>query len=227
MPMIIEDVNAEGKATKRRFKKKTITNIKKDVPKRKHLCELCSDSGTVLGAKGAMMKCSCLIKSELMGWLDTRVKQAMRGYSPQLTLKASPYDKEDLLFNGINSRQFLKTVGKHLMERYFMAGMNTYDYKVMTGNDYTEKYVVGEHSVYHNVSEVYMMLGFDNFNKTLGTTIYSLINERQLKGLKTWIFVPDTTKSTASILDLYGQNVLDYIKDKDNFYKIISAKGAK
>lgn len=222
MAVIVDKEDSSGKRVKKTLskiknKKKSETTIKKV-----HKCSKCSDSGTVVGTNGKAMKCSCIIESEVKGWLDVRVKQAMRGYSPQLNLKASPLDNENLLFNGVSSKQYLKAVGKHLLERYFRNGMNTYDYKIMTGNDYTEHYVIGDHTVYHNVSELYIMLGFDNFNKTLGTTIYSLINERQLKGLKTWIFVPDTTKSTASILDLYGQNVLEYIKEKDNFYKIIS-----
>lgn len=224
MAVVVDKEDSSGKRTKETLKrlkrkKKTTEPIK---TKKIHKCSKCSDSGTVISTSGKAIKCSCIIESEIKGWLDVRIKQAMRGYSPQLNLKASPLDNEDLLFNGVSSKQYLKTVGKHLLERYFRNGMNTYDYKLMTGNDYTEHYVIGDHTVYHNVSELYIMLGFDNFNKTLGTTIYSLINERQLKGLKTWTFVPDTSKSTASILDLYGQHVLDYIKDKDNFYKIIS-----
>lgn len=220
---VVDDKDQKKKVVKKR--KTRPKNRKRGDKKTNYNCPICKDSGTVYNEQKKAIKCSCLIESELRGWFDPRIKQALRGAGLKISVQeGDDLEGADLLFNGVNSRMFLKYVGKHLMTKYFRNNMNTFDYKVMTGNDYTEKYVVGEHIVYHNVSELFVILGFDNFNKTLGTTMYSLLNERQLKGLTTWLFVPDTSKTTASIMDLYGEQVLEYVKDHDNFYKVIGKK---
>lgn len=222
--MLVQD----GIQKKKRVKKKRVTKTKH--PKIKYTCERCKDSGVVLcGSSNKQIKCHCIVKLEINNWLDCRLKVIARRYSTTVlsNLNISKTDEPYLfkLYKGVKTDLYLKQILKHLVEQYFKKNMNTYSYELMTGNDYTEKYVVGEHHIYHKVDELFIILGLDNYNQTLKTTIYSLITERKLKDKLTWILIPDLKVATGSLTDLYGQLMVSYLKDPKNFDKILT--GAK
>lgn len=217
-----------GIQKKKRVKKKRVTKTKH--PKIKYTCERCKDSGVVLDcSSNKQIKCYCTVKLEINNWLDSRLKVIARRYGGTVLsdLNISKTDKTHLfrLYKGVKTDLYLKQILKHLVEQYFKKNMNTYSYELMTGNDYTEKYVVGEHHIYHRVDELFIILGLDNYNQTLKTTIYSLVTERELKGKPTWILIPDLKVATGSLTDLYGQLMVNYLKDTKNFDKVFT--GAK
>lgn len=213
--------------------KKTFTKpkskIKKTKPINKAQCTICNDAKYVKSDNGGKIKCSCTIKAELKEWLDQRLQASYRGKGLELDIKADRSNLDFVLFDGIKTKTFLQLVTKDLLVSYFQKGTDTFGYYLMTGNDYTEKFVIGEANKYHTVGELFVILGLDNFNKTLHTTIYSLLVERQLKGLRTWVLTSDTKISTGSLSDLYGYSLVEFLKDSSNFSKVVKPvnKGIK
>jgi len=218
-PFVVEPTKRK-KVKKKRLSKKT--------PKFK--CEKCKDTG-VLKIDGLDVKCTCVVKQELKLWLDPKLATTIRRQG-MLNLgvigkKTTLEESINTIFRGIKLPSFFKLINHTLLREYYRRGMRTFNYALITGNDYTEDYVIGNHRKYERVEYLFLILGFDNFNQTLKTTIYSTIAYRLMNGLNTWIYVPKDADKSASFIDLYGEQLVKYIEDKHNFEVEVSYDSTK
>jgi hypothetical protein len=206
---------------------------KKDKPQ-KHIkvdynCKKCKDKGHVF-IEGLKVKCGCIVKKELKVW----IKAPLNTYLKNLSYKTLGEGLEKALFKNVKSTLIYKSYLKDLILLYFKKGMIPFSYYIVSGDDFTEAYTSGEHGKYRSCESLLLLLGSDNHNKTLKTTILSLILHRERKGLTTWLSVNDKHRNTSSIVDLYGAEFMDLIQDNsfwdfiavsiDNKAKIIKKK---
>jgi len=220
--MGIGEIKREGGDLVVEKSKKRKTSKKTKKPKSvKYNCPKCKDTGVMGMLSKYDVKCTCIVKKEFKRWLNPAIKNSIRsGVGLDLGVISRRWKIEiakSVLFLGFNNRGFIKYVTKALIRRYYLLGMRTFNYHMITGNEYTEAYVVGEHNKYHKTEYLYLILGMDNYNKTLETTIYALICDRELKGLTTWVQMPSVEVVTASYIDLYGVQLCNYLEEHSNF----------
>lgn len=199
-------------------RKKRVKRTKKIVWDYK--CSNCKDTGLVVVRK-LKVKCGCVVRREINSWLTTPLrltKKRALGLDLGSLAKSVPMDTNTFIkITDLKTPMLLKHILKTLIRAYYLRGMETFTYSLITGNDYTERYVEGTHLRFHKSEFLVLMLGRDNHNKTLETTIHSLLMDRDLKGLKTWVVISKEGVSVSDYLNLYGRNLVDYLEDTTNF----------
>ena len=209
--MIIRETDEEPQV----IKMETIP-MKKPKGALKFKCSKCEDTKTI-EVKGHKVKCSCLVKEELSKW----IKPMLKRYAKMITVTPTKSKGYKVLFRNSPIGVVFKEYTKQLLRDYYAKGMILFEYHIISGEDFTESYVKGEHNKYRSCESLVIMLGADNYNKTLSTTILSLILHRDLHQLTTWVVVNDEHRNTGSMIDLYGGELVELVDDRKFWDSII------
>jgi len=172
---------------------------------KEQVCPLCRGRGAVL-KDGKFKKCKCIIEKEIKSYLKPLEK-----YKVNKKLDISNIDKDILFYKNVKYTSFMNRVKSFLFKKFFDGEP---DYLIVTGGEYTSYYVVGEERDFHYIDYLFLILGRDNYNQSLQTTMLTLLNDRKINNLKTWIYIyPNTSKS--KLVDLYGEEFYEFIMDKE------------
>jgi hypothetical protein len=203
-------------------------NKKLKINKASYLCDMCKDT-KIIKIEGKEVKCRCLVEREIKSWLHPTLKLLIRrATNLSINLKKHLWLKNatTVVFKRVPIKNYNSQILGYLIATYYWSYMKTTPYYILTGGDYTESYVNGDHVKYEKVPHIFLKLGVDNFNKTLETTIYTLIQKRDSLGLKTWVYV-DPYVSDSEFENLYGSSLFKYLEDKDNYDYLVTQKGNK
>jgi len=177
-------------------------------------CNLCKDSG-VIEVKGVNTKCKCFIKKEITNWLSPELRVTLKKQGMK-QIDTSKEIVKHLSLGFMKTPIWHKLVLNDLIYEYFKNFLSPITYALIDGDKYTEAYVNGDHLKYHEAKNLYLTLGVDNYNKTLETTIYSLLDYRLNRDYKTWVRI-DVNSSELKMIDLYGDSVWKLLQDTDRF----------
>jgi len=187
--------------------KRKVKNIEPSV---KYECNICCDK-KVIERNGTMQKCICVIQQELKDYLGA--------FNPNLTINKNTTTNNtdrDILFEGISLNIFMSRAKSFMFKKYFQ---NKPLYYLMSVTDYTGYYVVGEADDISLVDYLFLTVGRDNYNQSQLTTISTLLNQRQMNGLPTWVYIyPNTTKS--KLVEYYGKGFYELMYESKTFKRI-------
>lgn len=182
-------------------------------------CKKCNDSGFIIDKNGKAKKCSCLLQKELTDYLKHYNKYKFNKKYATNSLCT------DLLCLDCSENSFGSLVKSFLSLTYIQfpdtkwTDITGQDLVTVTFGD-DETYLVGD---LQEIDFLIIKLGRDSYNKALGMWLLNLLTKRKELGKLTWVYIyPLVTMS--KIIDVYGDEFCNFIKDKHNFK---SVKGDK
>jgi len=195
----------------------------------KYKCPTCKDTG-LIEVNGLRVKCQCVVKKELKSWLIPPLRNVIRRKGVMIVNKSDVFSpltgKHTISFKEVPDKAVYELLTKVLLTWYYKNSMIPVPYYVITGNDYTEAYVRGEHNKYLDVYMLTLFLGHDNKNVTLDTTIKSIIQYRTMRELPTWVILKEGV-SHSKLSELYGIDFMDYLDNNINLSVVKHGRGLK
>lgn len=177
-------------------------------------CKICQGVGTEVSrdSSGKIRRttCSCVFQQEVIQYLTPIY--ATCAFIP--TLKASEYEKKNLVFQDISKDTF-----NSLVMSFLLNSLMKYKHLTLCAHQiliqYFQSTTTGEYSALSQIQHLILHLDGiaygDPPNKLYGSILINVLKQRAMQGYATWIHTPNGVKH-SSFVDCFGGPLSEYLQ---------------